>query len=404
MCVFLTAGLLRERLEGDIVYEILTGRLLTYLGLISYSFYLWHWSVLVLGRWTVGEDLISKSIMLLIALVASLISYYIIEKPMRYAAWGERSSRFAGAPILYGLMAVLAVVVGSSWLTKNYLLNKDAIMTSFYGVPSVPDWGKSVECHGSFQISKYENPYEHCLGGQRSDDKPSVLFLIGDSHAAQFVFMAKDALDNTRYALRFINTENGQDFPLGFINSNRRQSKIFEYIIEHAKPRDVVMISFHRGHLNEVRDEHIPLSRNITVTEQEENFYINADRYFRKLAGKGVEIILVRDTPLMGAQVASTTCLLQIKLFGHSKCKVKLEQDLHTRKRQDRLFDKLRRNFSNVYIWDPLPFIYRDRSDLDVVDQSGEYLMMDWNHITSYESMRLSEYFQPFFLNVSNHR
>ena len=63
---------------------------------------------------------------------------------------------------------------------------------------------------------RFADPFAACLKPERTSAQPRVLFLVGDSHAAQFTFMAREALKNTPYALRFINTEQRNDFPRGF--------------------------------------------------------------------------------------------------------------------------------------------------------------------------------------------
>lgn len=118
----------------------------------------------------------------------------------------------------------------------------------------------------------------------------------------------------------------------------------------------------------------------------------------RRLGALGVKMIFVKDTPLMSVVSTIPACALQIKVFGESICKVTLQQDLHTRQRQDEAFAEIQKNFGSVSSWDPLPIVYENHPSVDVLDQDGRYKMWDWNHITQYQSEKLSKDFAPFFI------
>ena len=57
-------------------------------------------------------------------------------------------------------------------------------------------------------------------------------------------------------------------------------------------------------------------------------------------------------------------------------------QDLHTRSRQDQAFTELARRSSAVLLWDTVDAVYGNASHIDVLDENGRYIMMDWNHLT----------------------
>ncbi len=62
---------------------LLGNRILVYIGRISYSLYLWHWPVIVLGReWQTRNETSDMSYLLLIPSL-SIVSYHLIEQPAR---------------------------------------------------------------------------------------------------------------------------------------------------------------------------------------------------------------------------------------------------------------------------------------------------------------------------------
>jgi peptidoglycan/LPS O-acetylase OafA/YrhL len=63
--------------------RVLLARPVRYVGLISYSLYLWHWGVFVLFRWTVGlEGVLTQALALAIVFAAAGASYAVIERPI----------------------------------------------------------------------------------------------------------------------------------------------------------------------------------------------------------------------------------------------------------------------------------------------------------------------------------
>ena len=85
--VSLTTILIVILRPGFLIYKLLTVRPVVFLGLISYSLYLWHWSVLAINHWTVGVHWWSIPSQAATILLLATISYLFVEKPLRHAEW-----------------------------------------------------------------------------------------------------------------------------------------------------------------------------------------------------------------------------------------------------------------------------------------------------------------------------
>ena len=83
--VVATAGLIATA-PTTWLRSVLSHPVIRYLGHISYSLYLWHWSVLSIARWTVGVTATTIPFLLLATFLLASLSYVAIEKPLRRGA------------------------------------------------------------------------------------------------------------------------------------------------------------------------------------------------------------------------------------------------------------------------------------------------------------------------------
>ena len=67
------------------LYKLFNSRILIWIGLISYSAYLWHYPILALARNTISEELSEYHIFIILicTLILSHLSWIFVEKPFR---------------------------------------------------------------------------------------------------------------------------------------------------------------------------------------------------------------------------------------------------------------------------------------------------------------------------------
>ena len=379
--------------SGQPLPRLLTSGPVIYIGLISYSLYLWHWSILVLGKWTIGVGPWSAPVLLLLTIMIAALSYHLVEKPLRYARWSGTNLR----TILVGFVPSLAFAVFGATVIPKFAQSFNDTLPALLGVHAVtPMSPLHMKCHS--EKAKLLNPIEECLHANRSDEKPHAIYLIGDSHAAQLMPMVTTATTELPFEVRFMSSLGDTGFPHGLINQSRDSTQTLDFIVQDSLPGDIVLISFHRGYLNEKRDAHVPFRNKAEINQQTTRFVESMGPYIELLTSKRVKVILIRDTPLMRVVATSPSCYLQIKIFGQSICEVDKAQDLHTRKRQDLAYDTLSSLSTSVTTWDPLPYLYGDADTFDVVDSDGNYLMWNWNHISAWQSEQLAPSFAEFLL------
>lgn len=100
--VLLTALLIVCLRPQTRAYNFFTLRPVIYVGLISYSLYLWHWGVLSLSRWTIGIYWWTTPFCVALIAASSIVSYRYVETPLRHLDW----SPIRWMSIAYGMIAL----------------------------------------------------------------------------------------------------------------------------------------------------------------------------------------------------------------------------------------------------------------------------------------------------------
>jgi len=122
LIVLLTSFLLLQLESGQGLFNLLTNKYVVYIGLISYSLYLWHWSVLSLARWTVGISKVTVLPLLIFIFALSIFSYEFIEKSSRGNAWSTRRSIAIAKGLLIAIgVSTFTLSIGSALKSKFYL-------------------------------------------------------------------------------------------------------------------------------------------------------------------------------------------------------------------------------------------------------------------------------------------
>ena len=378
--------------SNDIASKFLSNRKIIWFGVRSYSIYLIHWPVLVLANYLFGLGVLKNMLCIVVTVLLSTFTYRFIENPFRMGRFkvSAISTITLGLPIV--ILATAIIYFGVPKISQSY----NNVIPNFLGVKEVPEWIKpewiTPECSGNINIEKSAIPIPDCLGSSKQS-KARFVYLIGDSHADHLDPMVRASFLNPNFEVRNLRLQGGKDFPFGDLlpNTNSPSLKFLEL---NAKRGDLVVLAFHRGHLNSSRDVHIPLAQNIEVTPETKNLIDNLDRFSARMSLIGVKVILVKDTPLMASVQTSQSCALQGKIFGTNGCKVSRVQDIKTRFLQSYAFENVAKNNKNVITWDPFDSAYGRSRFFDVVDSNGNYLMWDWNHITPYLSLKLAPNFK----------
>jgi hypothetical protein len=199
--VLLTSGLINLLRPSTIAYQIFTQPQVVYVGLISYSLYLWHWGVLSISRWTVGIHWWTVPFQIGLMFLLAIISYRYIEKPFRKSSHSPadrcRSGLMSGLvsqPIKYSMTASISTALALVLLANG--LGDTLYLGTLLRIPTraslrVP-WYPGDICHTSVYTP---SKLAECLQTAEESTQP-ILYLIGDSNSRNYLDAAQTAFPN----------------------------------------------------------------------------------------------------------------------------------------------------------------------------------------------------------------
>lgn len=272
--------------------------LLKHFGQISYSLYLWHWSVLVLSYWTIGVSLVTVPVQLALIYFISLASYHCLERPLRHRQWGSKQS----LEIVYGMVAAIflsgllvyllddrttasplyagAPSSKSTWTTQSTLLDPNTTSLSTINSATVAALEefqqRKTDCH---LTPEKLDPTHRYYGQKRELGKPffsnclqssnKKLILIGDSFSnviADHIFVAAhtkgyEVLVMFGYGCPFpVNTDNVK---WGKGRCGMQSERIQSALNDYLKPGDILVI---RANYQSTDYSHATLTTDVKAT------------------------------------------------------------------------------------------------------------------------------------------
>jgi peptidoglycan/LPS O-acetylase OafA/YrhL len=178
---------------GGVVRRIMSLRPFVAIGLLSYSWYLWHWPLLSIYRiQNLGVlDITANVIIVTLALVMAWMTYIWIERPVRmHRPWvfnAVRSTLLAGV----GISLSMALMAGGLMLWRSHQKNSDLYVWLKSGREDV-----QMGCSISPDEPLKKLPGSECFFGPK--DAPTKIVLWGDSHAQDKTGMLLEALPDTK--------------------------------------------------------------------------------------------------------------------------------------------------------------------------------------------------------------
>lgn len=285
----------------NLVSMLLATKPFQWLGALSYSWYLWHWPLLVLARiqWP-NITPFDEALVALDALCLAIISHYLVENPVRFSQSLRKSH---SKTFLLGISLMATSALAASFLTSRDAANLEASLPALSYRPlaskAVNDVPESYAdgCMSS-ATAEWIVKTKQCVYGNPNSDKLAVLF--GDSHAAHWLGAADAAAkrENFRLEVRI------KTFctPVRIERWDASRGKVYtecqawkKRVIEdlqERKPDVIFWAARSSGSISVVQDgKQVP-------TEQAKPLWQESLRkMMRTLTATGAKVVAIADTP-----------------------------------------------------------------------------------------------------------
>lgn len=186
------------------ILRILANRLMIWIGLLSYSAYLWHWPLLVFYRYGYREiTFYSGTAIFLLTFLLAWLSFRFVERPSRQSKGTAVAVIIKQFMIPAGVLAFLALAIykldgyGLRWFSSEYKARLDAVM---HAEPAAETY--SYVCERN-EVTIADTKNDNCVLGQKSNTPPKVL-LWGDSNSSHYVGVLGKIAEQAGFSFRHI--------------------------------------------------------------------------------------------------------------------------------------------------------------------------------------------------------
>ena len=410
--VFLSLALIGSLREKTLAYNFFTNKKVVYVGLISYSLYLWHWGILSISRLTIGIHWWSIPFQLAFMLSLAIASYRYIESPLRKSSWVRK--RWKTFILGSGLIISLSGVLIS--LEKPL---KGKLFTGKVSSYKLPLKGGN-ECLEN--ISKDTQCY--LINNQSNKN----LWILGDSHARS-LYLAGEQVANSLGMNLKLYTSGGTSFPpivyyrKSFKDSdlkNINNHKILEKkLYEQIKVGDVILLTIRYPYYFGDSYSGSPSSafrfikedKSFGTQEDAFNKWISSVKNLANISQKiGAKVIIQTPTPEWGKVIRSNEfCAISKKQWFNSlqkkDCKIKseffIDKKIGIHKDIFEKLNQLSSSHENIYLFNTYKIVCPGSTCS--FSMNGFDIYYDRDHI-SYEWARdlLSPEIYKFITNITD--
>lgn len=369
--------------RSSYVQQLLSLRSIVFLGLISYSLYIWHWPIIVLSKYYLVRDLGTIEMLATFALIAtlSIFSWKYIETPFRKKTTSYKTLLTLSGILVLGMTTVSFIIIDQNGF-PNRLEKSAAVINESVGAYYRCDLSEQF----SFGAMKACNitPSESKL-----TDKADLI-LLGNSHAQMYTPLIKNIL--LQHNLTGLLVPLNNCLPTVKYNLSTQCIELAERNLAKIKslPNNrIVMVAMHYW-------IETLTSKNGKAKDNQDNIVLMAaiDDLIGNLIESGNIVILVG--PIAQPKYTIASDLSRSLAFGHPFHSPMSLSKLEYNKK----FSHLNKHYQAM---DKITYVQPDTIQCDstqcyyIID--GRSLFADSNHISYYELWRFESVFSGALLN-----
>ena len=398
--------------KSTAAYKFFTLEKVVFLGLISYSLYLYHWTVLCISRWTIGIHWWSVPIQVGLMMLMAIGSYKWIETPCRKRVWSPLRWKTIGIGLIPpASAAILLIGYVKAEPFSIFLGSRPRLMATGVHSLIIPyslknknkQWtwrGEKCVLSDNSQVGKVIR-IEDCTIGNFRDANKRIL-ILGNSFSAAFTHAFDKLVENQNYAVTI--TSSWGASAIKEIPNKGTWDKANDFywnsivpdLIKELRTGDIVFL------VNDMAG-FSPKKKTNQNTNQLRLLELGLIRFSNELKSQGVTLAILNGNPF--AREANCNSLSAARQwyspFGVENCKIPDKKTTLQRRRElDKLLTKVSQS-NQVKIIDLLD-IFCPLEKCTYYSKNGLMLYRDEFSHPSIEAARLSG--DVFFRHFSDQK
>ncbi|MFC1694693.1 acyltransferase family protein [Pseudomonadota bacterium] len=400
--LMIVAGSFQHPSGVNVVTAVLSLRVFVYIGLLSYSIYLWHWPILIFFRYTIGLG-VALNILLALSLVflMSVISYRYVEQKWRGSKTlflKRLAPQFATVFSLVILVTALPQLkpglayAGATqawsvdWRREHGFAygNEGKILAfecSLVAGSAIPD-RISEKC---FSEKVAVNLLEEESSGHQDFPLAGKLILIGDSHSFASWPMASYGREQGAFDMAVFGHDGCGPFGLNerkSLSCQKYLKNLPAVLQRELDPGDAVLVSFY-----------MPFGKS--------GPYPFADKFLRGLAQIASQnrAIVIIEAPLPRFARPAYLCTPEWFRLDDLECKVPRADYENDRRFLLSWLEKMKQDYAGImHVWDPVDILCGDEC---LPFKGDKPIFRDSNHLSYFGATSLGPDFIQFLRTVN---
>ena len=380
-----------------LVVRALSIRPIVFIGLISYSLYLWHWPLLAFSkRYAIRSlDSIETGLIIVIALLISALSWKFIEQPFRKpdGVWRGRGVYKAAACV-----AISTIALGTMFTATNGFPQRVSPAVRLFEQGSEDANPDRDECH---QISPAQiQAGRLCKLGDWSSEEPDFI-VWGDSHADAMMPAFKALSEENGNAGLFASSTSCP--PLVGVKVKGRGE------VEECKDFNDEMLSFIERHESAavilIAYWSIYLDSDLLIADistgpkegRESPFVAGLDRTLRSLSSTNRKIWLVQQVPVANFDPPSALAMAERKGIDRDILRLSIDSHKASTRTVNEIFAQALKQYRYSLV-NPQEVLC-DQVGCDI-EYDGRSLYRDYHHLSTYGAQYMRPSFERILTNT----
>lgn len=382
--------------QRTLIGQLLGSRLLVGIGLISYSWYLWHWPVLVFGKYAsiFGLTQWEVAALFVLSLLLGYVSWRFVEGPFRERRLlaGNRAVLAAGFVGLAGLGLIGKGLVWSDGFTWRLSPQALQFADAYTWAPDL------MSC---LSDDKKNNHRELCHFGPQTGASRALVW--GDSHAAALVPALEEAAGKFGLSI----TQAGYSGCVPFARKEntpgcRAYNQRVTQLLSKDSFSDVVLVARWSLYVYGERNGdtgasiHDPVTGKYDRGVAEHLFFEGVSGLVQQLRANGHRVWLVKEVPLQEFNVPYRLSRLAMLGRPTNREGLPLAEHLERQAYISAVFAQIAGADPEVQVLDPTPKLC-DAKGWCRVERGGQSLYTDDNHLSRVGTQYVESFLDPFF-------